>query len=292
MTTLDATPATAGPAGREPHLIGTDLDGTIVGQDGTVSRRTVAALRARIAAGDRVIFLTGRSPWDSRERLPLDVLTENVMVCANGAVDLETEGDVLLRAETIRDEDMRLLATTCRRLFPGGWFCLDGVGGTAIELEHPWRSAMAPSARPVADAASPEILADIEPFKVTYLHPRAGIEEMVAAVGPVLGDRVTLTYGSRRAPCFLEFAALGASKGAALARHARALGIPPERVLAFGDMPNDVSMFAAAGHSFAMADAPVPVRRAAGAVIGGVADDAVAEVLENLDSAIAGLRTA
>lgn len=292
MTTAEAAPSAAGSAASGRRLIGTDLDGTIVGPDGTVSPRTVAALSGRVAAGDRIIFLTGRSPWDSRERLPLDLLTENVMVCANGAVDLDPVDGVLLRAETIRDEDMRLLAATCRRLFPGGWFCLDGMGGTAIELEHPWRSAMNPSARPVADAASPETLADIDPFKVTYLHPHAGIEEMVAAVSPLLGDRVTLTYGSSRAPCFLEFSALGASKGAALARHAHALGIPPDRVLAFGDMPNDVSMFAIAGHSFAMAEAPEPVRRAAGAVIGGVADDAVAEILESLDAAPAGVSSA
>lgn len=266
-----------------PLLIGTDLDGTIVGPDGHVSTRTVRALWERIGRGDRVVFLTGRSPWDDRERLPIDLLTERMMVCANGAVDVSTDTGEILRAEVVDDEAMGLVAETCRRLFPGGSFCVDGVGGTVIEQDHPWRDRMNSAARPVRDVVAADALEGMHPFKVTYLHPRAGIEEMLAAVGPLLSDRVTLTYGSSRAPCFLEFAALGASKGAALERCARALGIPTEQVLSFGDMPNDVSMFARSGRSFAMSAAPAQVRRAASTVIGDVRDDAVARVLEDLD---------
>ncbi|MFE5775297.1 HAD hydrolase family protein [Brachybacterium sp. NPDC056505] len=266
----------------EPLLIGTDLDGTIVGPGGRVSARTVRALRERIGRGDRVVFLTGRSPWDDREQLPLDLLTERMMVCANGAVDVSVETGEILRAEVIDDEVMGLIAETCRRLFPGGSFCVDGIGGTVIEQDHPWREQMNAAARPVRDVVAPDALEGMGPFKVTYLHPRAGIEEMLAAAGPLLSDRVTLTYGSSVSPCFLEFAALGASKGAALERRARALGIPREHVVSFGDMPNDVSMFARSGRSFAMSTAPEQVRRAAGAVIGDVREDAVAGVLEGL----------
>lgn len=271
----------------EPLLIGTDLDGTIVGPGGRVSERTVRALRTRIARGDRVVFLTGRSPWDDREQLPVDLLTEHMMVCANGAVDVSVETGEILRAEVIDDEVMGMIAETCRRLFPGGSFCVDGIGGTMIEQDHPWRAQMNSAARPVRDVVAPGSLEGMGPFKVTYLHPRAGIEEMLAAAAPLLSDRVTLTYGSSVSPCFLEFAALGASKGAALERRARALGIPHEQVVSFGDMPNDVSMFARSGRSFAMATAPESVRRAAGAVIGDVREDAVAQVLEGLDGGLA-----
>jgi Cof subfamily protein (haloacid dehalogenase superfamily) len=267
----------------QPLLIGTDLDGTIVGPGGRVSERTVRALRERIARGDRVVFLTGKVSLGRPGRsLPLDLLTERMMVCANGAVDVSVRTGEILRAEVIDDEVMGLIAETCRRLFPGGSFCVDGIGGTVIEQDHPWRGQMNAAARPVRDVVAPDALEGMGPFKVTYLHPRAGIEEMLAAAAPLLSDRVTLTYGSSVSPCFLEFAALGASKGAALERCARALGIPHERVVSFGDMPNDVSMFARSGRSFAMSTAPEQVRRAAGAVIGDVREDAVAQVLEGL----------
>jgi Cof subfamily protein (haloacid dehalogenase superfamily) len=274
----------------EPLLIGTDLDGTIVGPGGSVSARTVRSLQTRIDRGDRVLFLTGRSPWDSREGLPLDLLTEDVMVCANGAVDVDVRDGSILHADVIEDRVMEQIAETCRRLFPGGSFCIDGIGGTIIEEDHPWRAAMNPTARPVADAASARSLDGMGPFKVTYLHPHAGIEEMIAAAAPLLSDRVTLTYGSSTSPCFLEFAALGASKGEALDRHARALGIPTERVLSFGDMPNDVSMFSRSGRSFAMGSAPASVRAAASAAIGDVSQDAVAQVLDGLDGQLLAAR--
>jgi len=62
---------------------------------------------------------------------------------------------------------------------------------------------------------------------------------------------------------FLEFNQVGVSKGAAVAVLAAALGVPLERTVAVGDQFNDVSMFAVAGLSVAMGNAPKDVQRAA-----------------------------
>ena len=62
---------------------------------------------------------------------------------------------------------------------------------------------------------------------------------------------------------YLEIIPVGASKGAALARLSAHLEVPLDRVVAVGDLENDVEMLREAGLGVAMPHAPAPVRRAA-----------------------------
>ena len=53
-----------------PLLVATDLDGTIIRDDGTISARTVAAFARVEAAGARFVLVTGRPPrWMRSTRL-------------------------------------------------------------------------------------------------------------------------------------------------------------------------------------------------------------------------------
>ena len=73
------------------RMVATDLDGTLLRPDNTVSARTVAAFAAARAAGLPVVFVTGRPP---RWLPPVVEATGHagIGVCANGAlvVDLDT----------------------------------------------------------------------------------------------------------------------------------------------------------------------------------------------------------
>src|SRR3712207_3885891 len=75
-----------------PRLVASDLDGTLVRSDGTVSDRTRAALEAVEAAGSVLVLVTGRPP---RWMHPVVEATghRGIAVCANGALvyDLHTE---------------------------------------------------------------------------------------------------------------------------------------------------------------------------------------------------------
>src|SRR4051794_30521109 len=74
------------------RLVATDLDGTIVAPDGSISRRTIAALAACQDAGVTVVYVTGRPP-----RWMPDVVRQTghagLALCANGAAiyDLATD---------------------------------------------------------------------------------------------------------------------------------------------------------------------------------------------------------
>ena len=83
-------------------------------------------------------------------------------------------------------------------------------------------------------------------------------------------------------PRFLEFLRPGVSKGAAVGWLARRAGVPLANVLAIGDQFNDLEMIAAVGHGAAMPHAPLPVRAAARYLAPPLAEEGVAQLIEQL----------
>jgi len=81
---------------------------------------------------------------------------------------------------------------------------------------------------------------------------------------------------------WLDIAPEGVSKAHGLRVVAEALGIPASQVLAVGDGRNDLEMFAWAGRSVAMGQAPPEVQDAADQVCADVYEDGLADVLEEL----------
>src|SRR3954453_21932086 len=75
-----------------PRVVATDLDGTIVRSDGTISPRPRGALTAAESAGAMVVIVTGRPPrW--LQGIADETGHRGLAICANGALvyDLHTE---------------------------------------------------------------------------------------------------------------------------------------------------------------------------------------------------------
>jgi len=68
---------------------------------------------------------------------------------------------------------------------------------------------------------------------------------------------------ARSQPYYLDVTHPEANKGAVVMTLSRLLGIPPEQIATFGDMPNDISMFAKGGLSIAMGQSSEQVKKAA-----------------------------
>jgi hypothetical protein len=78
--------------GAFPSLVATDLDGTIIRRDGTISERTVAAFARVEAAGARFVLVTGRPPRVMKS-IAAAFGHRGTAICANGALsyDMRTE---------------------------------------------------------------------------------------------------------------------------------------------------------------------------------------------------------
>lgn len=266
------------PGGRRvgPRLVATDLDGTLLRDDGSVSARTAAALRAAHAAGVEVVFVTARPPrWV--DAVAHAVAGHGVVLCLNGAFVYEPASGSVLEAATMPDDVVAALVADLRAALPGVAFAAERAGGFAAERRYRNRHPVPPGApvtdrlETVLDGATGKLLARCEEVADT---------ELVGLVDAVLAGRAVVADSG--APGLAEITGPGVTKGAALERWAAARGVGPADVWAFGDMPNDLPMLRWAGRAFAVANAHPAVLAAVDEVCASNEEDGVAGVLEAL----------
>jgi Cof subfamily protein (haloacid dehalogenase superfamily) len=264
------------------RLVACDLDGTVVRPDGSVTARTVRALEACERAGIRVVFVTGRPP---RWMAPIADATRHhgVAVCANGAVVYDLAAERVVRTRGIPVDAVREVARIVRAAVPGGAFALETLDGFRREPEYRPRRAT----HDVPVGRLDALMAD-DPLvvKVLYRVESGVADDMLAAARAAL-EGIAEPVHSDAASGMLEIAAAGVSKASTLADLAAEDGIGPEDVVAFGDMPNDVPMLLWAGTGYAMAGGHPEAVAAAGRTAPACEDDGVAQVLEQLLTAIA-----
>ncbi|MGN6605864.1 MAG: HAD family hydrolase [Jatrophihabitans sp.] len=267
------------------RMVASDLDGTLLRSDGTVSDRTRAALRNAEDAGLVVAFVTGRPMrW-------LDAVVETtghigVAVGANGAVIYDMETEQVLKAHTLPSDELAQICADLRSALPDVSFGVERLDGFGAEPEyiHDWlinprydrrgldipEPLIGPLER-ILDAPAIKLLA-----KDTAIQPDIMLEKVLG----VIGDRATVTHSSSVG--LVEIAAPGVTKATGLAEIAGTHGFGAADVVAVGDMPNDIPMLEWAGRSYAVANAHPLAKAAAHEVIGSNDDDAVAALIESL----------
>lgn len=265
-----------------PRLIATDLDGTLLRDDKSVSARTVAALAAAEAAGIEVFFVTGRpARW-------MGVVSEHVhghglAICANGAavVDLH-QGLRFVQVRPLLAEDARAVVHALRAAAPGTAFAVERTGGIHQEPQYPPLSfdaatTIGPAEKLLADDAEQ---AEQPVIKLLAHHPDHAPDDYLTLARECAGDLASFTRSSPSA--LLEISGLGVSKASTLAQCCAERGITRDQVMAFGDMPNDLEMLSWAGMGYAMANAHPSVLAATSRQAPANTEDGVAAVIENV----------
>ncbi len=273
-----ARPGTSpGPfAARPPRLVATDLDGTLLRSDGTVSDRTRAAMRTVGAQGVATVLVTARPPrW--LHGLADVVGSHGTAVCANGAFVYHVARRRVVSSRTIDVALLDDVIADLRHGIPGIRFAAERASGLAVEVafvaahDYPEEAVRCEDVRALIDDAVGKLLARC---------PGMPESDFLAAVEEVVGERLVLAFSGARG--LAELSAAGVTKAAGLAEWAAELGIGAEDVWAFGDMPNDLPMLRWAGTSFAVANAHADVRAVADWTCPANDDDGVAAVLESL----------
>ncbi|MBO8187331.1 HAD family hydrolase [Streptomyces spirodelae] len=269
--------APGGPDAFPYRLIATDLDGTLLRSDDTVSRRTRAALEAATARGAAHIVVTGRAvPWT--KRILADLGYRGLAVCAQGAQVYDAGSDRLLTSVTldrrVAEQALGLLEKEVGTVAVAA--SRDGVDGEVLA---------GPGYR-VHDGPLPYVpFEDREtiwrqPLNKLYIqHPQLDDDELAKAARAAVGDLVGVVVAGEG---IVELLPLGLSKAKGLALAARRLKIRAAETVAFGDMPNDIPMFAWAGHGVAMANAHEELLSVADEVTASNDEDGIAQVLERL----------
>lgn len=251
-------------------VVATDLDGTLLRPDLTVSAFTRQQLHRVVTSGRMLVFVTGRPP---RWMPPVIETTghDGVAVCANGAVVLDVASGQVVGHHTLPAADLAEICAVIRaEMGPQTRFGfelapLGPMSGNRLVHEEgflpPLRTSqdVAPLAELVAADGAVKLLAR----GTGHVDDTAQVAARVVAA---TGGAVTISHSSRTHQ-LLEIAPPGVTKATTLAELVESAGRSPAEVVAFGDMPNDIPMLMWAGCGVAVAGAHEAVM--------AVADDTV-----------------
>ncbi|MFF5436790.1 HAD family hydrolase [Streptomyces achromogenes] len=258
-------------------LIATDLDGTLLRGDDTVSDRSLAALARVARAGARHLVVTGR-PAPRVRPLLARLGGTGLAVCGQGAQVYDARAGRLLWSVRL-DRELAETALGKVEAEVGQVFAaVDQDGEDGLTLIEPGYRMPHPTLPAVRVGRRAELWA--APIsKVLLRHAELSDDELAAVARSAVGSLATVTMSG---PGTVELQPRGVTKATGLALAAERLGIGAERALAFGDMPNDIPMFRWAARGVAMAGAHPELKAVADEVTVSNEDDGVAVVLERL----------
>ncbi|WP_017572529.1 HAD hydrolase family protein [Nocardiopsis halotolerans] len=258
------------------RLVATDLDGTLLRDDRSLSPRNRKALALVAEAGAHHLVVTGR-PASACRRLFGDIGYRGLAVCGQGAQLYDAARDALLfSAELDRDlarsvvegvqtllgePEMELGVVTAA---PEGSCVV--TGGFRPRIRHGWSVTRDRSSlwkRPID--------------KVLLQQPNVADEKVVDAATRAAEGRVSVVHSDHG---IVELLPSGTDKARGLARAAELLGCGPEHTVAFGNMPNDIPLLAWADHGVAVADAHPDLLAVADETVPAHDRDGVAVALE------------
>jgi Cof subfamily protein (haloacid dehalogenase superfamily) len=274
-----------------PKLIATDLDGTLVRSDDTVSAYTHEVLDRVRAAGIPVVGATGRGPRLT-ELTRNDIRAADFLVMAGGGrvVDqTDPSGPVVLRDERIRGDVLAALLAALEARVGPLTIMVEALDADDAPLwgdyDPAWRYPERLERRPRAECFTGELI------KAFARSADRDVDDLLAAARELIPPSVASV--TQAGLGFLEIGAPGVDKGTGLAVVADSLGVDPADILVFGDMPNDLPMFEwARWGRVAVANAHPAVLAAADVIAPANDDDGVATYLSGLLAALPRRRAA
>lgn len=266
-------------------LVALDLDGTLLGPGESVSPRNRKAVAAALAAGIRVVLVTGRGV-DTPIRVSKELGLNLPVICCHGALTKDFGANKILEHVPVPLQYAKPMIAFAEReglaiavYHDEVFHRLEGSKIYMDDMRGPgWREASSLS----------EILRDGAPTFIRFLGP-----ESVARMQSEFGD-LPLAFRYETWQDFVECAVLSreASKKNALAKLCADFGVSAERVLAIGDSRNDVPMLRWAGIGVAMGNALPEVRESVRYVTSSNDRDGVAQAIERFCLPAAAKKTA
>ncbi|MCW2504492.1 MAG: cof-like hydrolase [Actinomycetia bacterium] len=266
-----------------PALVASDLDGTLLRSDHSVSERTLRTLGRLRERGIPFVAITGRP---RRWLQPVIDQTGPIgpIVCGNGAVVMDERNEHVLAEFLIPPDVLDQVTKSLRTAIPELVFAAERGDRMLYEPGYPLRGDLAlageaqqPIERIVAEGAS-KLLVRVRGSD------GGDPEALYGEIGRLAGESCTVTHSGFAG--LVEITALGVDKSTGLAWIADHYGVDPQRIVAFGDMPNDAAMLRWAGRGVVVASAHPEAVAAADAVTMGNDADGVAiyldELLDNL----------
>jgi Cof subfamily protein (haloacid dehalogenase superfamily) len=258
-----------------PKVIATDLDGTLLRSDSTLSGRTTSVLKRARAAGTRVVAATARPARVIDELFDGEPVID-LAICGNGSNLYQIGGEPEI-LHPLPPEVAQKVIEAITAAIPGAGFAVETGHRVLFEPGYRYRPTLDHLREFVPTTG--ELLA--EPcVKIMVWLPDEDPDRAWELLRPAIGELIECTWSAAHAP--LEIGAAGVSKAATLAAVCAEWGVSADEVIAFGDAPNDLPMLAWAGTAYAVANAHPAVLAATSLRAPANDADGVAAILSRL----------
>ncbi|MBE6601652.1 MAG: HAD family phosphatase [Ruminococcaceae bacterium] len=260
-------------------LLVTDLDGTLLRDDKSISQENLQAIQYFESEGGYFTFATGRPPIAMGP--VLEQLCPKIPYgCMNGAGVYDPKTDAYVR-HTLISRDVFALVEYAQKLFPGAGFEL-----VTYETSYLYRSNAI-----IEELRRFERLPDnyVDSFdipgrlcKILIGIESEKMDELIVAMEAHPDyDRYTMLRTTKE---YYEIMPKGCHKGKSVLALAEILGLDPAKTVAVGDNSNDAPMLRTAGVGIAVANATEDAKEAADVVLAvNNEEHAIANIVRRLE---------
>lgn len=268
------------------RLIALDLDGTLLDSQKRLSRRNEAVLQECVQRGIYIVPCTGRI-WCGVPDFIRELAGIRYAITVNGAVIEDVQEHVVLDEQKLSCEQAVEILKLARSFDTMYDAYAEGQGfGEMRFLEVMERYGIGPELQKMVRStreAVPDVAEKIKLLgkpveKINYFFGDQAERQQAKAALLARGDVLV----SSSFPNNLEINALGASKGEAICRLAKHLGLKREQTMGFGDGENDITMMTMAGIGVAMENGMESMKEAADYITLTNDEDGVADAIEKL----------
>ncbi|OBW96224.1 HAD family hydrolase [Gallibacterium salpingitidis] len=259
-------------------LLATDMDGTLLDKQKTISERNQQAIHAAKQAGVKIVLASGRPLEGLQPYLQqLDLLgDDDYVLCFNGALVQRSDGKIITRQE-MTGKDCKTLVAYAEKF---GVFshAFSESRGLIAPHQNSYSQHDADINRITLNIIDFSILADDEPvIKTMWVDQPEKLDQALAQLPEHIAKQYTVV---RSTPFFLEFLPPEANKGSGIEKLAQHLNINADEVICIGDAGNDLHMIEYAGLGVAMGNATDEVKVIANYITADNLNSGVAEVIE------------
>lgn len=240
------------------RLVLSDVDGTLVTSDKTLTGASIDAVAALGAQGIAFAVTSGRPPRGMAMLIePLAITTP--IAGFNGGLLVDPSMAVLRERCIPAAIVPRVIETLTAQDF--SVWCYQGIEWYVLDKDGPHvaRETSTCQFDPIVRADFAGLVDDVAKIVGVSDDPDA-VARATDTMRETFADSVSATPSQ---PYYLDVTHPDANKGEVVTYLSSTLGIPVSQIATIGDMPNDVLMFAHAGLSIAMGNADREVQRAA-----------------------------
>ena len=244
-------------------IILSDVDGTFLANDKSVTPLTEKAAKSVIASGLKLAFVSARMPEAIYPITDNIGMNHTAVICYSGAYVITEDGKVLFDQKVPAEDAKNILAEMTKRWKDISVSCYAG---------HRWFT------QKIDERIEKEILntdgyaevinfddmfnQNIIPNKIFVRCEPSTCAEMEKVLGKIF-DNLNVV---RSAPHLLEVMDKGVSKATGIEVLLKHYGISKDEAIAFGDNYNDIEMLKYIPQSVAMGNAPEEIKKIAAAV--------------------------